>query len=186
MKASGRSVVVSMLVLLLVALPLPYLLRFDHSHIVTAAVLAATLCALSLRSHEAGVAGTLGLLIMLGDYRRYVGYFEGYPASDALLLVAPASAFFLCCLSAVSRSRVSGSGSLQLTILLLAVLMMAQMFNPAQGDLTVGLGGALFYLVPLLWFWIGWVFGDRTAVDLVLRKLIVDRKSTRLNSSHRL
>jgi hypothetical protein len=74
---------------------------------------------------------------------------------DALLLVAPLAAFFLCCLTAVSGKRLSRGGGLSIAVLLLAVLMTAQIFNPAQGGLVVGLGGALFYLVPLLWFWIG-------------------------------
>jgi hypothetical protein len=160
-------------VLLLVALPLPYVLRFDHRHVATAAVLTATLCALSAGSPAAGAALTLGFLAVLGDYRRYAGYFEGYPASDTLLLVAPVTAFFLCCLAAVNRSRLPGLGGLCMTVLLLAALMTAQIFNPAQGDLMVGLGGAFFYLVPLLWFWIGRVYGDRVTVELVLRGVVL-------------
>jgi hypothetical protein len=172
-KPGTRNVGWSIAVLLLVALPLPYLLRFDHTHAATAAILTATLCALSARSAATGAAITLGFLAMQGDYRRYAGYFEGYPASDALLLVAPLSAFFLCCLTAVSGKRVSGSAGLSVTVLLLAALMAAQIFNPAQGGLVVGLGGALFYLVPLLWFWIGRVYGDRATIELVLRRVIV-------------
>jgi hypothetical protein len=172
-KRGLRQYVSSTLVLLLVALPLPYLFRFDHGHTATAVVLVFALCALSLRSTEAGVAVTLGFLIVMGDYRRYAGFFEGYPAKDSLLLVAPMAAFFLFCMTSMKGRRVAGSGGLASTILLLAALMTAQMFNPAQGDLAVGLAGALFYLVPLLWFWIGRVYGDRDAVDLVLRRLIL-------------
>jgi hypothetical protein len=163
----------SFLALLLVALPLPYLVRFDHQHTVTAAIVAATLCALSVRSPTTGLALTLGFMAVQGDFRRYTGYFEGYPSSDALLLVGPATAFFLCCLTFLNGRRVPGSGGLSLTVLLLAALMTAQIFNPAQGGLVVGLGGALFYLVPLLWFWIGRVYGDRAAVELLLRRVIV-------------
>ena len=173
MRPGRRTVIWSVAVLLLVALPLPYLLRFDHGHTVTAAIVTATLCALSVRSPATGAALTLGFLAVLGDFRRYAGYFEGYPSSDALLLVAPVSAFFLCCLASVSGNRVRGSGGLSMTVLLLAALMVAQIFNPAQGGLVVGLGGALFYLVPLLWFWIGRVYADRAAVELVLRRVIV-------------
>lgn len=173
MKAGLRTVGWSIAVLLLVALPLPYLLRFDHGHTATAAILTATLCALAVRSPATGAAATLGFLAMQGDYRRYAGYFEGYPASDALLLVAPLTAFFICCLTAVSGKRVASSGGLSLAVLLLAVLMTAQIFNPLQGGLIVGLGGALFYLVPLLWFWIGRVYGDRETVEQVLRRVLV-------------
>ena len=173
MKTGLRNVGWSIAVLLLIALPLPYLLRFDHGHTATAAVLTATLCAIAVRSPAIGVAVTLGFLALQGDYRRYAGYFEGYPASDALLLVAPVTAFFLCCLTAVNGKRISGSGGLAVTVLLLAILMTAEIFNPAQGGLIVGLAGALFYLVPLLWFWIGRVYGDRMTVELVFRRVIV-------------
>lgn len=173
MKDAARNLGWSVAVLLLVALPLPYLLRFDHQHTVTAAILTTVLCALAMRSPASGAAVTLGFLALLGDYRRYAGHFEGYPSSDALLLVAPVTAFFLCCLTVVSGKRVSGSGGLCVAVLLLAALMAAQIFNPAQGDLVVGLGGALFYLVPLLWFWIGRVYGNRLTVELVLRRVIV-------------
>jgi hypothetical protein len=172
-RAGARTVGWSIAVVLLVGLPLPYLLRFDHGHTATAAILTATLCALAVRSPAAGAAVTLGFLAMQGDFRRYAGYFEGYPSSDALLLVAPMTAFFLCCMTAVRGHRVSGSGALSITVLLLAALMAAQIFNPAQGGFIVGLGGALFYLVPLLWFWIGRVYGDRATVELVLRWVIV-------------
>ena len=173
MRNGARNVGWSIAVLLLVALPLPYLLRFDHQHTVMAAILSATICALAVRSPASGVAITLAFLATQGDYRRYAGYLSGYPTSDALLLVAPASAFFLCCLTAVSGKRISGSAGLSVAVLLLAALMTAQIFNPAQGGLVVGLGGALFYLVPLLWFWIGRVYGDRETVELVLRWVIV-------------
>jgi hypothetical protein len=172
-RGSPRQYVSGILVLALVALPLPYLLRFDHEHTATALVLAGTLCALALRSSEAGIAVTLGLLIVMGDYRRYAGYLEGYPAKDSLLLVAPIAAFFLCCMTLLRGPRGAGSSALALAIALLAALMTAEMFNPAQGDLAVGLAGALFYLVPLLWFWIGRAYGDRGTVELVLRRLIV-------------
>ena len=173
MKQPTGSLAWSIAVMLLVALPLPCLLRSDHQHTAMAAILTATLCALALRSPASGAALSLAFLAILGDYRRYAGYFAGYPASDALLLVAPATAFFLCCLTLVSGKRVSGSGALSITVLLLAALMTAQIFNPAQGGLVVGLGGALFYLVPLLWFWIGRVYADRETVELVLRRVIV-------------
>jgi hypothetical protein len=34
-------------------------------------------------------------------------------------------------------------------------LMFIEIFNPLQGGLQVGIAGALFYLAPLLWFWVG-------------------------------
>lgn len=141
-------------VLASVALPLPYLLRFDYTHVVTATALGLVLFGISLYSRRAGLIATAIFLAFLGDYRRYAGYFQGYPNNDPLLLVAPAAATFLF-VCALLDKRVNLSTGLAKLVTLLMLLMFLQVFNPSQGGLQVGFAGALFYLVPLLWFWLG-------------------------------
>src|SRR5215470_10296538 len=102
--AFARESMLSVFVLALFALPLPYLLRFDHSHAVIAAVLGLVMCGLCVYSRQGAVVAASIFLAFLGDYRRYAGYFAGYPESDALLLVGPAIAFFLVCQGLVTRS----------------------------------------------------------------------------------
>jgi hypothetical protein len=138
---------------MLVALPLPYLLRFDHTHVVTAAVLAATLVALAFYSQRGAIAATMVFLALLGDYRRYAGYFAGFPQNDPLLLIAPAVALFLLAY-ALLRGRSSPPTALARLVLGLMLLMLVEVFNPLQGGLQIGLAGALIYLAPLLWFWV--------------------------------
>lgn len=73
--------------LTIVALPLPYVLRFDTTHAITATVLCVILCAVCLFNRRGGIVASVVYLAILGDYRRYVAHFEGFPASDPLLLV---------------------------------------------------------------------------------------------------
>jgi hypothetical protein len=144
---------VSVGVLMLVTLPLPYLLRFDQLHVVTAAIVAVTLAALSFYSQRGAIAATMVFLALLGDYRRYAGYFAGFPKNDPLLLVAPAVALFLLA-HALLRGRSSPPTLLARLVLGLMLLMLVEVFNPLQGGLQIGLAGALIYLAPLLWFWV--------------------------------
>jgi hypothetical protein len=156
----------------LVALPLPVVLRFDHGHYLTAAILTLFLIGLSLASRTSAIVTTLTYLIFIGDYRRYAGFLQGYPASDPLLLVAPVAAFFLSALVFLDGKarRMSTLGAL---IGMFALLMTAEIFNPEQGGVAVGFAGALFYIVPMLWFWVGRAYGTPTLVDQLLRRLIV-------------
>jgi hypothetical protein len=149
-----REAAVAIAGLALFVAPLPYLLRFDTSHVVTATLLSVVLCGLTLGSRRTGLIATVVFLAALGDYRRYAGFFESYPQSDPLLIVAPVAALFLLgC--AILEGRVRSSTGLSKVVLVLMALMFMEVFNPLQGGLQVGFAGALFYLVPLVWFWIG-------------------------------
>lgn len=163
---------ISLLVFALVALPLPVVLRFDHGHYVTGAILVAFLIGLALWSRTSAILVTLAYLIVLGDYRRYAGFFEGYPVSDPLLLVAPIAAFFLAALVFVD-GKTKGTSALGLLIAMFSMLMVAEVFNPEQGGIAVGLAGTLFYFVPMLWFWIGRAYGAPVLLERLLLRLIV-------------
>lgn len=146
-------------VLMLVAGPLPYLLRFDHGHYITALLVTLTLAACSFYSQQGAIAATMVFLAILGDYRRYAGQFQGYPSSDPLLLVAPAIALVLLG-QALLRGRSSPQTELSGLVLALMMLMGVEMFNPAQGGIEIGVAGALFYMAPLLWFWVARAFAS--------------------------
>ena len=163
---------IPLLFFVLLALPLPFVLPFDHGHYLTAAILIAYLMGLSLWSRSSAIVATLAYLICMGDYRRYAGFFEGYPFSDPLLLVAPVAAFFLAALVFVD-GKARGASALGMLIAMFSLMMAAEIFNPEQGGVTVGFAGALFYLVPMLWFWVGRAYGVPHLVELVLRRLVI-------------
>src|SRR5882672_1191505 len=72
----GRDAGVAVAALALFAAPLPYLVRFDQSHALTATLLSLLLCGLTLYSRRSGIVATTVFLAFLGDYRRYAGLFE--------------------------------------------------------------------------------------------------------------
>jgi hypothetical protein len=168
----GREVAISIASLIVFALPLPVLLRFDHSRTFTAVVVGLILCGLSFYSRHGAIAATAVFLAFLGDYRRYAGFFGGYPESDPLLLVGPAVAIVLFCRALIDR-RLSLATGISKAVSAFMLLMVLQVFNPAQGGIAVGLAGALFYLVPLLWFWIGRAYASLEFLELFLRRVIV-------------
>lgn len=92
-------------------------------------------------------------LPVLGLLRRVVSSGYGGTSTDLLLLVVPLATaiLMLAVLSKPSVRRSKHAGA----VLLLGVLTALHVINPLQGGLLVGLGGLLFLLVPLLWFWIG-------------------------------
>jgi hypothetical protein len=155
-----RALLGPLALLSLAAVPLPYLARFDHTHALTAAILGLILCAACLFNTRGGIIAAICFLAVLGDYRRYAAFFQGYPSSDPLLLVGPAAAAVLLMKATLDRGR-AGSGSLlSRLILVLMLLMVVSMFNPLQGGIQVGVAGALFYLAPLLWFWVGRLYAS--------------------------
>jgi hypothetical protein len=154
------------------AVALPLALRFDSSHVVTASLLGAVLIGTTLYSRRSGLLATLLYLLFLGDYRRFVGFLSGYPESDPLLLVAPAAAAVLFC-CALFEQRLSLRGPLAKLVAALMLLMAFGMLNPLQGGLDVGVAGALFYLVPLLWFWIGRAYVTRELLEFLSLRMLV-------------
>jgi hypothetical protein len=151
-------------VLLLVAGPLPYLLRFDHEHDFTAALITLTLAACSFYSRQGVIVATMVFLAVLGDYRRYAGYFQGYPSNDPLLLVAPVIALLLLG-QALLRGRRPPQTALSGLLLAMTMLMIVEIFNPVQGGIGIGFAGALFYVVPLLWFWVARAYASLEFAD---------------------
>ena len=101
-----------------------------------------------------GLVLTLAWLLLLGTTRRVVSTFQGDPSSDPLLLVGPAAAAVLA-VFAFALGALRARGVLATSVAALSVLALVQVLNPDQGSLRTGLAGLLFWLVPMLWFWVG-------------------------------
>ncbi len=125
---------------------------------------------------------TLGLALIsatipfLGMLRRIL-YQQSPTSFDALLLVIPLySALMLLVIMVTHRERLHAILRQSLTSRLFLILMLilaAQIFNPLQGGLAVGMAGALFYLVPLCWYFIGRLYLTEVAMKGILSIFIV-------------
>ncbi len=50
---------------------------------------------------------------------------------------------------------------------LLFFLMIFQIFNPVQGSILIGLGGAKFWLIPMFWFYFAFLFHNEEKIKSV-------------------
>ncbi|MEI6700761.1 MAG: hypothetical protein WCL38_03280 [Actinomycetota bacterium] len=89
-------------------------------------------------------------------------------SGDPLLIVGPAILFFLVVVAG-NRGAFHSRGALAKTVLAFNVLCIFEAVNPAQGGFTVGLGGLLFVLVPMMAFWIGRSFFDDLEAEVLIK-----------------
>lgn len=143
-------------------------------HIRTAIVVTGgmVLLALARMRIQTAVIAAVIYLVFMGDLRRLLIPLVGWSNTDPLLLLGPIFAILLF-------GYAVASGSLRLNTKLawwmaaFMGLMLLQIFNPQQGGLMVGVAGVMFYLVPLLWFWIGRAYASASFMKTLLFKVVV-------------
>lgn len=140
--------------------------QFD---LLCALILAGTLLLVSSYDKATATLLTFAYLFLMGDIRRVVAVAFGQPAQDLLLLVGPAMAFVL---AFPLLMKVRLKDNMSKAMLLLLVVMSLEIFNPKQGGLTVGLSGAIFYIAPVLWFWVGRRYGSPDVIERLLYRVI--------------
>ena len=127
-------------------------------------------CLLMLMSYspKVGIPGLLVYLSFLGGMRRWLIPVFGWPKNDPLLLVAPLLAI-LFFLNLFPTRRFPTDTKLTCLLNGLLVFMIVEIINPLQGGLAVGIAGALFYVVPLIWFYLGRL----KATPIILTRLFI-------------
>lgn len=97
--------------------------------------------------------------------RRQVLHFNEFASRDPILLFPPVVTIAMLLGAAVfSGPRVlryvSRSGLLK-TVVALLVVFVLQVFNPHQGSIFVGIAGGLYFIVPMLWVFMGLLVEER-------------------------
>ena len=108
-------------------------------------------------------------LFLLGDIRRIVDMASGTAGLDPLLLVG---AVFTLYIGVPILSKVRVRDSLSKVMMVLLGVMVLEIFNPKQGSIFVGLSAGLFWIVPVVWFWIGRRYGTEAMVSKLLFSVI--------------
>ena len=124
----------------------------------------------SVVSKPASICLTITYLFLLGDIRRFVSMFFGFPALDPLLVVGPIMSIVLA-LPLLVHVRLKESLS-KATFALMAIMLL-EIINPRQGPIIVGVTGAMFTFVPLLWFWIGREYGTEELLQTIIYKVVL-------------
>jgi hypothetical protein len=109
---------------------------------------------------------------LMGDIRRYIVVQSGPVSNDPLLLVGPAVAAACILMAFVKRQFILRTPTSKLLLVLMS-MMALEVLNPLQGGLTVGLAGGLFFVVPLMWFWVGQAWGSAEFLEKLLFRVFV-------------
>jgi hypothetical protein len=115
---------------------------------------------------------TIIYLALMGGIRRNLIPLLGEQSKDPLLIVVPLVAILLALGVLVSR-RVPTRSRHDRLLLIVLLYMIAEIFNPNQGPVLVGIGGSLFYIIPILWYYIGRERGDEKTMGWVCNTMLV-------------
>jgi hypothetical protein len=139
--------------------------------LVAASVTSVVLVALLVVRPESAILATLAFLALMGDFRRLL-LRDSSGGNDPVLLVGPIIAAILFAMALIGH-RLNRTSTLSKLVSVLMGWMVLEIFNPQQGGIMVGIVGALFYLVPLLWFWIGQSWGSYAFTQSLLYRVVV-------------
>lgn len=121
------------------------------------------------RAPSAGVAAAIGFLALVGGFRRWLIPAFGWSPTDSFLVAVPiAAVLFLL----MTRRTYAYTPVMRLLLILLA-MMALEIVNPLQGGLTVGVAGILFFIAPLLWYFIGRQIGSTAVVKKLLQAIVL-------------
>lgn len=115
-----------------------------------------------LVSLEAGLVAMALFEPFRGVLRRAQYLFVEYGSEDPIHLLTPiVTLFALASLMRSRRLEMFFATPLAGAVSVLGAIYTLEIFNPLQGGLMVGLAGALFMLVPLVWFYFGQAVDER-------------------------
>lgn len=118
-----------------------------------------------------GIAATFTFLLTLGDIRRILDMIApSYQGLDLLLVVGPIFAVYL---AVPLLMRLKVADTISKAVLALMALMIVEIFNPRQGSIVVGISGALFYVIPILWFWIARNYATDRMMDTLIYRVFL-------------
>ncbi len=110
---------------------------------------------------EAGLTAMMLFEPVRGLIRRAQYLFVDYTAQDPIHVISPiVTLLAFALLLKRERLAILHASPLAAAVSAIGVLYFLEIFNPLQGGLLVGLSGAMFVLIPLLWFYFGQTITD--------------------------
>lgn len=127
----------------------------------------------AISSTRKGIIAILIFLPFMAFLRRAIYFVSPYAKYDPIHLVAPALVLFIFVgMLLFDRERLSQAfkgNNLAKYVMVLLGLFVLQIFNPLQGGLLVGLGGAFYYIIPMMWFFFALCYAN----NQLIRKLMI-------------
>ena len=119
------------------------------------------------------IIGVMTYLVVLGDLRKWLtATLGGGGGADVLLLLGGVFALVICG-NAFARQQIRFDTPMAKWVLALMAVMVLQIFNPGQGSLMAGVVGAMFVLVPFVWYWVGRTYANEAFLEIVLFRVVV-------------
>ena len=126
-----------------------------------------------LVSLEAGLVAMAVFEPFRGLIRRAQYLFVDYGSQDPIHLLTPIVTVLAFALLIRSRRlEIFNATPLAAAVSFLGLIYLLEIFNPLQGGLFVGLAGALFMFIPLLWFYFGQSVNEEL-VTKILKLMVV-------------
>ena len=119
-----------------------------------------------------GILSMYFYLIFMGWLRRSLISSTGYLSNDPIILVS-ALVSILFFIRLIFTKKVPNYTELSRLITILLIVMFLEVFNPLQGGIMVGASGIIFYIVPILWYFIGLSKGTSQVLDRLLRLAVI-------------
>jgi hypothetical protein len=140
--------------------------------IMIALMLASVICGSIVQFPMVGFSILAAFLPFLGLIRRELIPSIGYQSNEPLTLIGAAVGTLLF-IRIASNRWISVKNLTVKFVVALLVVMIIQIFNPNQGGILVGLGGALFYIGPFLWFFVGRHHGGKQTLSNICTVILV-------------
>jgi hypothetical protein len=134
------------------------------------ALIAISFIVLLIKSRIAAIVAVFYYVVLLGDLRRIRDLIFPHPPLDLMILI-PLIIAALLALPLLLKVRLHDP--LSKAMFWLLIFMVIEVFNPLQGGITVGFGGALFYITPVLFFWIGREYGSPAVVEMIIYRVLL-------------
>lgn len=156
---------------ILFLIPMIYLFVHNQTRILVAMMSFTAILLIWLLDRTMGIVAVFVFMLLLGDIRRILDMVAPAAAGlDLMLLVGPVFALFL---AVPLFLRLKLKDTISKAILALMVLMFLEMFNPRQGSIIVGVAGGLYFIIPLLWFWIARNYTTDRMMFILLYRVVL-------------
>jgi len=108
-----------------------------------------------------------------GFLRRAQYIFMSYSQTEPIHIITPVVTLLALAMLLNRRGlRILHETPLAMSVSILALIYFLEIFNPLQGGITVGLSGALFVIIPLVWFYFGQTIKPQF-IETVFRVIVV-------------
>ncbi len=112
-----------------------------------------------------GVISLVIFLPFMAFLRRFIYSYNSYVSLDPILVISDILTLFMffhiLLFERKNLYKLVKKNQIVCYVTLLLLVCVLQIFNPLQGGIIVGIAGAKFWIIPILWFYLGFYVTER-------------------------